>query len=174
MYTQTRWQDHVTQFQGRYKETDNHDGTITHTPAEGQVIQQGTPQNATHFNNLEHGLQDVSVAHAILANWAYLNQLRDDAHMALMDAEVLGETHEVTLTNNLTAPFNSSVDNPKTINLDKRRKNLYYSVETEIKSHKGPVGEIVITDKAENGFKVSFTGSGTEVVLTVRIKGGMT
>ena len=47
MYEQKLWQDHVTEFEDRYTESRNDDGTITHTPVEGEIIQQGTPQNAT-------------------------------------------------------------------------------------------------------------------------------
>ena len=47
------WKDHVTQFSNRYKEVNNADGTITHEAVEGEVIQEGTPQNAENFNDLE-------------------------------------------------------------------------------------------------------------------------
>ena len=43
MYEQKLWQDHVTEFEDRYTESRNDDGTITHTPVEGEIIQQGTP-----------------------------------------------------------------------------------------------------------------------------------
>ena len=37
----------------------------------------------------------------------------------------------------------------------------------------GLLGEIHITDKALNGFKVSFDGSAKSVTLELKIKGGM-
>ena len=52
----TNWQDHVTEFTNKFREFDNPDGTITHEPAEGEVIQEGTPQNASNFNNIERGI----------------------------------------------------------------------------------------------------------------------
>ena len=55
MYEPKLWQDHVTEFEDRYTESRNDDGTITHTPVEGEIIQQGTPQNATNFNHMEEG-----------------------------------------------------------------------------------------------------------------------
>lgn len=174
MHNQTRWQDRVTEFEDRYRETNNPDGSVTHTPVDGEVIQEGTPQNQTNFNNIEHGIQDATIALQVLAVAMYRDQLRDNAHQELMDSEVLGEVHEITLKNTLTPPFNSSIDAPTSVALTKARKNLYYSVETEVKSHKGVVGEIVISDKALNGFKIAYTGSASEVTLTVRIKGGMT
>ena len=97
-----------------------------------------------------------------------------DNHAALVDSEILGETQEITLTNTQSYPFNSSVDSPVTVALQQVRKNLFYTVEASVKSHSGLVGDIVVTDKALNGFKIAFTGSGTSVTLTVRIKGGMT
>jgi len=56
MYKQTKWIDHVTQYEDRFTETNNGDGTVTHVPVEGEVIQQGTPQNAQNFNNMEYGI----------------------------------------------------------------------------------------------------------------------
>ena len=47
------WKDHVTQYSNRYKEVQNADGTITHEAVEGEVIQEGTPQNAKNFNDME-------------------------------------------------------------------------------------------------------------------------
>ena len=41
-----QWQDHVTEFEDRYTESKNDDGTITHKPVEGEVLQEGTPENA--------------------------------------------------------------------------------------------------------------------------------
>ena len=42
MYTEKQWLDHVTEFEDRYTEQDNGDGTITHIPVEGEVLQEGT------------------------------------------------------------------------------------------------------------------------------------
>lgn len=62
MYRRTNWKDHVVEYPNRYTETANGDGTVTHTPQPGEVVQQGTPINATNLNNLEEGLQHTSVA----------------------------------------------------------------------------------------------------------------
>lgn len=56
MYNRTFWQDHVTEFENRFREQNNVDGTISHIPVEGEIIQEGTPQNATNFNNIEIGI----------------------------------------------------------------------------------------------------------------------
>lgn len=126
MYRQTEWQDRVTEYEDRYKVTANPDGTYTHSEVPGEIIQDGTPQNQTNFNNMENGIQDATLAQQILA-WANLhNQRRSDAHAASMDSEVLGEMHEVTLTNTQTFPFNTSIDSPRTVALTTARRNLFW------------------------------------------------
>ncbi len=78
------------------------------------------------------------------------------------------------MANNQRYPFNSSLDTPHTIALSQARRNLFYSVEAEVLESDGQVGEIIISDKALNGLKIAYTGSGASVKLAVRIKGGMT
>lgn len=174
MYKQTEWQDRVTEFEDRFRVTDNPDGSKTHIPVEGEIIQVGTPQNQTNFNNMENGIQDVTLAQQILA-WAQLHRQRHaEEHEAGVDAEIMGELHEVTLSNTQTFPFNTSGDTPRTVALAAARRNLFYTVEAEVTAHTGLVGEIIVSDKALNGFKIAYTGSGSSVTLAVRIKGGMT
>lgn len=155
MYHRTHWLDHVT------------DQT-------GAVIQQGTLQDQAHFNNMEEGIADANFAAQILTE-GYLQLRRIQEHNdAEIFAEILGETHTVTLTNSKAFPFNSTVSSPTTVALTKNRRNLYYSVEaTATKVSGGLLGDIHITDKALNGFKVSFDGSAKSVTLELKIKGGM-
>lgn len=56
MYERNYWQDHVSEFDNRFREQNNADGTISHIPVEGEIIQQGTPQNAVNFNRIEAGI----------------------------------------------------------------------------------------------------------------------
>ena len=173
-YSREYWQDHVTEFEDRYTEKENEDGTITHIPVEGEIIQQGTAQNAPHFNNMEVGIADANFAAQVLTE-GYLQLRRQVEHDSTeIFAEILGETHTVTLTNSKAFPFNSTVSSPVTVALTQNRRNLYYSVEaTAVKVSGGLLGEIHITDKALNGFKVSFDGSAKSVTLELKIKGGM-
>jgi len=174
MHNQTDWKDHVTQYPNRRRIVDNGDGTSTVTKEQGEVIQQGTAQSATNFNNIEDGVQGATIAAQII-EWGNLQQQRlNDAHLGEIDGEVLGEAHTVVLTNSASYPFNSTMDTPTTVALTTTRKNLFYTVEAEVAAHTGEVGDIHITDKALNGFKVSFDGSASSVTLTLRIKGGMT
>ena len=174
MYNQTEWKDHVTQYPNRRRITDNGDGTSDVVKDQGEVIQQGTAQSATNFNNEEEGIQDVTMAAQILLVGNLQQQRANEEHLEEIDGEVLGEAHSVTLTNTAAYPFNSTMDTPTTVALTTTRKNLFYTVEAEITAHTGEVGDIHITDKALNGFKVSFDGSASSVTLTLRIKGGMT
>ena len=162
MYKWKYWLDHVTEFEDRYEETENDDGTVTHTPVEGEVIQQGTPQNAENFNHMEDGIINGGELGALLAIEAI--------HTRQMLADLSGETIEVSLTNNQAYPFNNSV---KTIPLTNQRNHTDYTVTAEIlESSGGFVGDIEVTDKLINGFKIAHTGSATSVKLKVYVKGG--
>ena len=239
MFNQTFWRDHVTQYRDRYRETENPDGTFTHTRVEGEVIQEGTPHNQNNMNALGFGIQDAHIAAAIslffdlqsqrveetnpdlydslcagkvlafgllqeqrangnaleavgaelervaetsslterdeslaaamLAFGNLQQQMLNDERFSLIASEALGESHTVTLTNNQKFPFNSTVDSPVTVALTTRRKNLFYSVEPEVTANVGPVGEIRVTDKQLNGFKVSFDGCGKSVSVILRM-----
>lgn len=173
MYSILTWLDHAITPDKTYTLTDNGDGTVKLVPY-GTVIQQGTNLSAANFNRMEDGILDAGLAAMLLGFGNLQQQRQNDAHFALMDSEVLGETKTVTLTNSASFPFNSTMDNPVSVALSTTRKNLFYSVEVTVDSHVGEVGDIHITDKALNGFKVSFDGSGKSVTLTLRIKGGMT
>lgn len=146
MYNQTHWLDKVVD------------------PVSGEVVQEGTPQSAGNFNNMENGIQDASVAFAqmMIANKELEHQL---------DNEAAVEEHTITLTNTQAYPFNNS---KTTVNLTKVRANKTYIVDVEITAHSGgEVGDIKITDKLLNGFKVEFDGSAKSVTVVLRIKGGL-
>ena len=146
MYNQTHWLDKVVD------------------PDTQEVIQPGTPQSAGNFNNMENGIQDVSVAFAqmMIANKELEHQLENEAAV---------EEHTITLTNTQAYPFNNS---KTTVNLTKVRANKTYIVDVEITAHSGgEVGDIKITDKLLNGFKVEFVGSAKSVTVVLRIKGGL-
>lgn len=162
MYEWKQWQDHVTQYEDRYTESRNDDGTITHTPVEGEIIQQGTPQNSTNFNHMEDGISNAGELAALLAI--------EIIHQRQLTADLTGETLEVDLTNTQEYPFNNSV---KTIALAQQRNHLNYTVEAEVLEYSGGfVGDIVVSEKLVNGFKIAHTGSATSVKLKVFVKGG--
>ena len=162
-YKRKIWQDHVTQYNDRYTETVNQDGSITHTPVEGTVIQQGTPQNAANFNNMEEGIFAADQLATEAARMAKVNARGIDA--------VKGEVIPVALTNTSTYPFNNSI---KTVSLTQKKTSTDYYVDIELVSVTGGgVGEFRVTDKLLNGFKLAFTGAATAVNVICRVKGGV-
>lgn len=172
MYGQLFWLDHAVTPASTYNVRNNADGTITLTPA-GTIIQQGTNLSAVNFNRMEEGIQDANIAAAILAFAAKHNQRHAQEHEAAVDSEILGETHNLTLTNTQKYPFNSTMDAPVSVALTTPRNNLYYTVEATVADGTVNAGNIHITGKALNGFKIAFDGSAKSVALTIRVKGGM-
>lgn len=162
MYEATLWKDHVTEYEDRYIETKNDDGTINHIPVEGEIIQRGTPQNATNFNHIEEGVTNAGELASLLAITT-MQQARSIENM-------IGEVITTTLTNSQTYPFNNSV---KTVALAKERNHNDYTVEVEVLEVTGGfAGDIVISEKLVNGFKIATTGSATSVKVKIYVKGG--
>lgn len=143
-YTRIIWQDHVVDQQT------------------GDVIQQGTPQSAKNFNNIEEGTLAANELGAVLAQQV--------AHNTRILADFEGEIGEVVLTNTQEYPFN---DSAKTVALAKPRDTLNYRVSVEIVSANGITGDIKIYDKQVNGFKITFTGSAKSATIKYYVQGGM-
>ena len=156
------WKDHVTQYSNRFKEVQNADGTVTHEAVEGEVIQEGTPQNAKNFNDMEQRIFSAGE----VASTALLM-----AHFAQKKADALeGEIVEATLTNSKDYPFNNS---KKTLALATPRGNLDYTVIVEAQTEAtGGIGEIKVTDKQLNGFKIEYTGTAKSVNVKCYVQGG--
>lgn len=156
------WKDHVTQFSNRYKEVQNADGTITHEAVEGEVIQEGTPQNAKNFNDLEERV----LAGGEVAGLALLKVSMAESRIKGLQGEIV----EATLTNTKEYPFNNS---KKTLALATPRGNLDYTVDVEASTEDaGGIGEIKITDKQLNGFKIEHCGAAKEVKVKCTVRGG--
>ena len=156
------WKDHVTQFSNRYREVNNADGTITHEAVEGEVIQEGTPQNAENFNDLEQRV----LASGEVAGLALLKVKMAESRIKGLQGEII----ETTLTNTKEYPFNNS---KKTVALKTPRGNLDYTVNVEADADgAGGVGDIKITDKQLNGFKIEYTGAAKSVSVKCTVQGG--
>lgn len=156
------WKDHAVAPGNTYNVTENADGTITLTPA-GKVVQQGTNMSAVNFNNMEMG---IFAANVTAAEAMQLIRLVKDKTEALEGIVV-----EETLTNSKKYPFNDSL---KTIALGNEnvRNNKDYTVIVETEATDGFVGEINITDKLLNGFKIAYTGSAKSVKVKCYVQGG--
>lgn len=142
--------------------------TFDTAPANGAAIlffyypevQAGTNQSAANFNNIEEGgALDAHMALTLLAIQQYQTA-------GQLDEEI----KTVVLTNNAPYPFNNSA---VTVPLSGDKANTNYDVDVlEIVAHTGPVGEIHVSEKLLNGFKLAFDGSGTSVTLKIKIRGG--
>lgn len=124
-----------------------------------EVIEEGTPQSAGNFNNMEHGISDAHLAAALLI-----------IQSGLTADQVATEEKTVTLSNSQSYPFNNST---QTIALSTVRNFTDYTVEAEVLDHSGNVGDVRIFDRMLNGFKVAYDGSAKSATIKLRIKGGM-
>ncbi|MBO6298787.1 MAG: hypothetical protein J6N53_08060 [Lachnospiraceae bacterium] len=142
-YERSYWKDHV---------EDQH----------GHVIQQGTLQDQQHFNNMEVGISDNNLAHAI----TMFKQIQEDY-------DYQDELKNLDLAMDaLKWPFNNK---PTTVALSQIRESINYSVEVNVLGYSGGLlGKITVLDRARNGFKLLHDGSATHVQVAVRISGGMT
>lgn len=156
MYERTYWKDHVRTPDNTYNVKSNGDGTSTITPA-GKVMQQGTPQDQSHFNNLECGVFDAHAALGLLLNFARQNSW-------------VVERGQVDLTNTGIYPINNSA---KTVALATVQDVTDYIVVAEAVTAVGNVGEIVATDKLANGFKLGYTGSAKTATIRYTVIGGL-
>ena len=76
-----------------------------------------------------------------------------------------------TLTNSQLYPFN---DSQTTLQISPVRDNTNYRVDVEVLSKTGGgIGDIEITDKLVNGFKIAYTGAATQVSVRCHVVGGM-
>lgn len=142
-YERTYWKDHV-------------------TDQDGNVIQEGTPMDQAHFNNMEEGITEAF----LMALTALQNQrsLQDEVG-ALVNTVI-----DVTLTNTETYPFNNSLTTVALSGED-IRNTLDYTVQVEADGVSA--GDFVITDKLVNGFKIAYTGSAASVSARCFIRGGV-
>jgi len=171
MYNRTFWVDETDQYENRYTEKANADGTITHTKVTGKVYVEGTPQSAVNFNKMEDGIMDAHIAHALFLQAVREKGWEDDNRLAALEEATVQETGTVTLTNSQSFPFNNS---KKSVALVNKRDNLNYVVVVVSKTAAGGgnIGEIEIFERQVNGFKIEFTGSASRVTVGYAVIGG--
>ena len=173
MYSRTYWVDHALSETNKFKISQVSGDVHTIVPY-GTVMQQGVPQDAAHFNNIEEALSAHEIALGLHSNalMQHMDEIKKNAALAeVVDKLHTVETGTVTLTNSAKYPFNNS---QKTVALAAQRNTPAYVVITEVKSFVGNVGEIVVSDILANGFKIAFTGSATSVTVEYKILGGYT
>lgn len=142
-YDRNYWRDHV-------------------TDQEGTVIQQGTLQDQAHFNHIEEGISDVSLAHEIMAFKAMQESFDYEDELHTLDLGM----------NNLPWPFNNK---ETTVALNQARESINYSVDVNVLAYSGGnLGNIRVVERARNAFKLLHDGSAKHVQVSVRVSGGMT
>lgn len=127
-----------------------------------EVIQEGTPLDAEHFNHMEQGIHNNALMLAVL-----LEAVKDNSRAI---SSTSGEEKTVTLNNSKDFYFNNSV---QTVALSTMRSTTDYRVETEIQGKVDNVGDIVVFDKQMNGFKIAYTGSARSVTVKCYVSGGV-
>ena len=156
MYERTIWLDEVDQYEDRYRETANSDGSVTHTRQTGEVYQSGTPVDAAHLNNLELGVSDAVLAALILTG-------------ALRQSRLTLERGSVTLQNTLGYPFS---DAAQTVALRQERNTNAYTVIARVVSADGNVENVEAEDLLANGFKLKYSGSAKRATIEYAVIGG--
>lgn len=122
-------------------------------------IQEGTPQNAENFNNIEQGTFIGNALGAVMAQFSRL----------LLDR--INENEVVTITDTITGP---NTDKSVVIPSNKLRNRVTYNVTPVIVSATGgTVGDLIVSAKQANGFKVKYTGTATSVNVALYVQGGM-
>lgn len=122
-------------------------------------IQEGTPQSAENFNNLEQG---TFVGNALGAVMAQFNRLLQDR---ANENEVVAVTGTITGTN---------TDLSVAIPAGKTRNRTSYNVTPVIVSTSGgAAGDLIVSAKQANGFKVKYTGVASSVNVALYVQGGM-
>ncbi|MEG1772518.1 MAG: hypothetical protein RR352_04450 [Clostridia bacterium] len=82
--------------------------------------------------------------------------------------EITPEEQTITINNTEKYPFNNSLT---AVNLSSRISRNY-TVETAVTASVGNIGEVLISDKQQTGFKVEFTGSAKSATIKCIIRGG--
>ncbi len=164
-YKPIGWKDRVVERPRTYTEIYNTDGSRSDTPAPGEIQESGTQMSATNFNQMDHGIMDNSIGASMILNALRQGEWRIEA----LEKATVQEVGSVTLTNTRSFPFNNS---KTTVALANARDNLNYIVVIVSVTGSGNIGEIEVTDRLTNGFKVEHTGSSSSVTVTYAVIGG--
>jgi hypothetical protein len=98
-----------------------------------------------------------------------INALRQHIWKSEDEAPVC-EEGTVTLTNSRKFPFNNS---KKTVALVKRQRDTKYTVVAEVTTVAGNIGDIRISDKAVNGYKMEYSGGAASCSVKYYVIGGI-
>ena len=133
--------------------------------SENKLLQAGTQISATNLNQMDQGTQDARIAAELILNRLRQNEWRTDA----LEKATVQEVGTKTLTNTKSFPFN---DSKATVALTNTRENLNYIVVIVEVTGSGNIGEVEVSDRLVNGFKLAFTGSAKSVTVKYAVIGG--
>lgn len=177
--------DYLPAYNGTYPSTIVFNYQVEVSNAETVTIQAGSGAYAPadDFNDLKEHTAELTIqaaanslaiaqlVTAILQDERKINEMQD-AHDALVAAVFSTETGTTTMTNTKDYPFN---DSKKTVAITNTRQTLFYDVEVEVTAYSGGLpGNVIVSDKQLNGFKIEFDGSAKSVTVAYKIKEGMT
>lgn len=165
IFNPINWKDRIVERPRTYTEVTNPDGSRTDTPAPGEVQEPGTQISATNLNQMDHGIQDAKVGAELILNALRQIGWRTDA----LEKATVQETGTKTLTNTKSFPFN---DSKSTVALTNVRENLNYVVVIVEATGTGNIGEVEVSDRLTNGFKLAFNGSAKSVTVKYAVIGG--
>ena len=80
------------------------------------------------------------------------------------------EDGSVTLTNTEKFPFNNSL---QSVALVTEQEDTKYAVLAEVVSSSGDAGEVLVSDRQVNGFKLAYTGGAASAVVHYFVIGGI-
>lgn len=170
--------DYLPAYNGTYPSTLVFNYQIEVANAESLTIVAGTGAYAPadDFNELQEDVEELTIqaaANELAIRQIVASLLQDERQIAkLVTAASATETGTITLTNSKAYPFNNS---KVTVAITNTRENLFYDVETEVTAYSGGLpGEVIVSDKQLNGFKLAFDGSAKSVTVAYKIKEGMT
>lgn len=170
--------DYFPAYNGTYPSTIVFNYQVEVANASTVTIQAGTGAYAPadDFNELQEDVEELTIqaaANELAIRQIVASLLQDERQIAkLVTAASATETGAITLTNSKAYPFNNS---KVTVAITNTRENLFYDVETEVTAYSGGLpGEVIVSDKQLNGFKLAFDGSAKSVTVAYKIKEGMT
>ena len=135
------------------------------------IANQGTKVGTLEQNSTKHGKR-LDTLETTSTNYGRRLDALEKAGPGGGDGDTTQEVQEITITAGSDPwPFGITT---KSVTLGTVRKNTNYTVDAYVKSYSGgALGDVVVSDKGTNNFKVKHDGSATTVTLVLKITGGM-
>ena len=135
------------------------------------IANQGTKVGKLEQTSTKHGSR-LDTLETTSTNYGSRLDALEKAGTGGGGGDTTQEVQEITITAGSDPwPFGITT---KSVTLGTVRKNTNYTVDAYVKSYSGgALGDVVVSDKGTNNFKVKHDGSATTVTLVLKITGGM-